>query len=174
MAVNTLTAFLLLSIQKPQEALEFILIAERIVFKLIDMNAKAKRAQLSAAIDSNTQQSLEVIGESGIEDQLISHRINVGRHSPQARSGFKYDTTTTATKQNVFGTRNNSHQSTEESKLPSNKFTNKSMLNKNSASGFDIGVKKSCLSPTLLSNFVLAISLLKNVALHTANPDEFE
>ena len=98
MAVNTLTAFLLLSIQKPQEALEFILIAERIVFKLIDMNAKAKRAQLSAAIDSNTQQSLEVIGESGIEDQLISHRINVGRHSPQARSGFKYDTTTTATK----------------------------------------------------------------------------
>lgn len=36
MAVNTLTGYLLLSIEKPAEALEFITIAERIVFKLID------------------------------------------------------------------------------------------------------------------------------------------
>lgn len=36
MAVNTLTGYLLLGIEKPQEALEFILIAERIVFKLIE------------------------------------------------------------------------------------------------------------------------------------------
>ena len=35
-AVNTLTGFLLLSIQKPEEALEFILVAERIAFTLVD------------------------------------------------------------------------------------------------------------------------------------------
>ena len=40
MAVNTLTAFLLLSIHKPQEALEFILIAERIVYKLVETKKK--------------------------------------------------------------------------------------------------------------------------------------
>lgn len=40
MAVNTLTGFLLLSIQKPEEALEFIMIAERIVYKLIELNSK--------------------------------------------------------------------------------------------------------------------------------------
>ena len=54
MAVNTLTAFLLLSIQKPQEALEFILIAERIVFKLIDMNAKGKKPQFNQANENTT------------------------------------------------------------------------------------------------------------------------
>lgn len=42
MAVNTLTAFLLLSIQKPVEAMEFILIAERIVYRLIELSSKAK------------------------------------------------------------------------------------------------------------------------------------
>ena len=40
MAVNTLTGYLLLSIEKPQEALEFILIAERIVYKLIETRKK--------------------------------------------------------------------------------------------------------------------------------------
>lgn len=42
MAVNTLTAFLLLSIQKPMEAIEFIMIAERIVYRLIELSSKAK------------------------------------------------------------------------------------------------------------------------------------
>jgi hypothetical protein len=51
-------------------------------------------------------------------------------------------------------------------------------LNKDSADGFaqdayEIGVKKSCLSPTLLSNYVLAISLLKNIAMKHAYPDNF-
>lgn len=36
MAVNTLTTYLLLCIDKPKEALEFIQIAERICFKLVD------------------------------------------------------------------------------------------------------------------------------------------
>jgi hypothetical protein len=36
MSINTLTGYLLLSIEKPVEALEFIQIAERIAFKLID------------------------------------------------------------------------------------------------------------------------------------------
>ena len=40
MAVNTLTAFMLLSIQKPVEALEFILIAERCCMKLIEKNKR--------------------------------------------------------------------------------------------------------------------------------------
>jgi len=40
MAVNTLTGFLLITIMKPQEAMEFILIAERIAFKLIDNRRK--------------------------------------------------------------------------------------------------------------------------------------
>ena len=38
MAVNTLTGYLLLSIDKPIEALEFITIAERIAYKLIEKN----------------------------------------------------------------------------------------------------------------------------------------
>jgi len=35
MSINTLTAYLLLQIEKPQEALEFISIAERVAYKLI-------------------------------------------------------------------------------------------------------------------------------------------
>lgn len=38
----------------------------------------------------------------------------------------------------------------------------------------EVGVKKSCMSPTLLSNYVLAISLLKNIAMKHAYPDNFE
>ena len=33
--------------------------------------------------------------------------------------------------------------------------------------------KRSCLSPTLLSNYVLGISLLKNIAMKCTQPDEF-
>lgn len=36
MAVNTLTGFLLLSIERPSDALEFITIAERIAYKLVN------------------------------------------------------------------------------------------------------------------------------------------
>ena len=39
-AVNTLTGFMLLSIHKAQEALEFILVAERIAFMLIERCAQ--------------------------------------------------------------------------------------------------------------------------------------
>lgn len=38
MAVNTLTGYMLLTIEKPVEALEFITIAERIAHKLIEKN----------------------------------------------------------------------------------------------------------------------------------------
>lgn len=76
MAVNTLTGFLLLSIQKPHEALEFIMIAERIVYKLIELNSKKSR-KTQGTSDAAPISSLEVIGESGIEEQLISHRIQV-------------------------------------------------------------------------------------------------
>ena len=63
MAVNTLTGFLLLGINKPMEALEFILIAERIVYRLIEARSKAQ----NASADGHPITSLEVIGESGIE-----------------------------------------------------------------------------------------------------------
>ena len=38
----------------------------------------------------------------------------------------------------------------------------------------DLGMKRSCMSPTLLSNYVLAISLLKNIAMKHAYPDNFQ
>jgi len=38
MAVNTLTGYLLLMIDKPQEALEFIQIADRISIRLLERN----------------------------------------------------------------------------------------------------------------------------------------
>ena len=46
MAVNTLTGYLLLGIQKPKEALEFIIIAERLAIKLVERFSKTavKRA----------------------------------------------------------------------------------------------------------------------------------
>ena len=78
MAVNTLTGFLLLGINKPLEALEFILIAERIVYKLIEQRKKA----IKESADGHPITSLEVIGESGIENTMISHRS--GRTQVQA------------------------------------------------------------------------------------------
>ena len=48
-------------------------------------------------------------------------------------------------------------------------------MNKDSAAQFEaISVKKSCLSPTLLSNYVLGISLLKNIAMKFAYEDNFK
>lgn len=38
MAVNTLTGYLLLMIEKPEEAMEFISIAERIAFRLLEQS----------------------------------------------------------------------------------------------------------------------------------------
>ena len=56
------------------------MIAERIVYKLIELNSKKSRKGQgagSAGADAAPISSLEVIGESGIEEQLISHRIQV-------------------------------------------------------------------------------------------------
>jgi len=57
-------------------------------------------------------------------------------------------------------------------------FSGTNHLNYDSADGLihgieEVGVKKSCLSPTLLSNYVLAISLLKNISMKYAYPDNF-
>ena len=43
-----------------------------------------------------------------------------------------------------------------------------------SATGFDSGSKNSNLSPTLLSNYVLSITLLKNIAMKQAYSDSFQ
>ena len=53
MSVNTLTSYLLLLVKKPGEALEFIKIAERIAYRLLENNSKM-----------NSQKTLEIIGES--------------------------------------------------------------------------------------------------------------
>ena len=69
MAVNTLTGFLLLSIGKPIEALEFIQIAERIAYKLIELaTRRLKRDASPRTGEKNPISSLEVIGERGIEE----------------------------------------------------------------------------------------------------------
>ena len=57
-------------------------------------------------------------------------------------------------------------------------FSGTNNLNYDSADGLirgieEVGVKKSCLSPTLLSNYVLAISLLKNISMKYAYPENF-
>lgn len=54
LAVNTLTAYLLLQIKKPAEALEFIKIAERLAYKLLE-NTEAYKVN---TVD------LAIIGES--------------------------------------------------------------------------------------------------------------
>ena len=71
----------------------------------------------------------------------------------------------------MFGVR----RASEEQKNGSQKFYNQAArLNQNSADGLeDIGVRKSCLSPTLLSNYVLGISLLKNIAMKHSYSDNF-
>ena len=53
MSVNTLASYLLLLVKKPVEALEFIKIAERIAYRLLENNSKM-----------NSQKTLEIIGES--------------------------------------------------------------------------------------------------------------
>ena len=60
MAVNTLTGFLLLCIGRPFEALEFILIAEKTIFTLIEKRAN-RNAQAGMFQQEDT--ALEVIGE---------------------------------------------------------------------------------------------------------------
>ena len=70
MSINTLTGYLLLSIEKPVESLEFIEIAERIAFKLIEKTtAHAQPNMPSSQVTSPHEKvtSLEVIGESARE-----------------------------------------------------------------------------------------------------------
>lgn len=152
MAVNTLTGYLLLSIEKPQEALEFIMIAERIVYKLIETRKK-ESVRNSQADSNNPITSLEVIGEHGMQEQLISHNIK------------------NETRRKIFGV----HQGHEQEKYGQQKFYQRAeALNQNSDDGLgDFETKKSCLSPTLLSNYVLGISLLKNIAMKLSYADNF-
>lgn len=63
MAVNTLTGLLLLSIKKPTEALDFILIAERIVYKLVEIHKRENVRQSMADEKSHLITSLEIVGE---------------------------------------------------------------------------------------------------------------
>lgn len=63
MAVNTLTGYMLLTIEKPVEALEFINIAERIAYKLIEKNISNRESSGQEGQKQNQPNSLEVIGE---------------------------------------------------------------------------------------------------------------
>lgn len=49
MSINTLTGYLLLCIEKPAESLEFINIAERIAFKLIEKSSNKEQGQHNAS-----------------------------------------------------------------------------------------------------------------------------
>ena len=83
-AVNTLTAYLLLSIAKPNEALEFIQMAERIVFKLIELATKKVKQQnnihvgpqLTHVNDSDPIESLDATGDRRDEnDQFMDSNL---------------------------------------------------------------------------------------------------
>ena len=67
MAVNTLTGYLLLTIEKPTEALEFISIAERIAYQLIDKNIASKEEENKNSQGHVQDLPLDTIGESGNE-----------------------------------------------------------------------------------------------------------
>lgn len=95
------------------------MIAERIVYKLVELHSKKQHGDLGQAtgpggnIETNPISSLEVIGESGIEEQLISHRINVDGQQPKTFTGRR---------------RSSNHQSREEEeKQQSNKFASNSL-----------------------------------------------
>ncbi len=105
--------------------------------------------------DNNPITSLEIIGERGIQQQLISSSINPKQEA----------------KKKMFGVRNNSEDGLNNSAKFYQRANN---LNQNSAIGIDdLGIKRSCLSPTLLSNYVLGISLLKNIAMKHSYADNF-
>ena len=122
---------------------------------------------MGGGVEENPISSLEVIGENGIEEQLISHRITNGGR--QNQNQYK----TQEGQKAGFAGRRTSNESAEEEKYQANGKFATNTLNKNSASGLDLEVKKSCLSPTLLSNYVLGISLLKNIAMKYAYADNF-
>ena len=157
MAVNTLTGFLLLGIHKPQEALEFILIAERIVYKLVEMHKKERVRQQMTGEYSNQITSLEIIGE---RQGMVP--INVSAVDKESDNP-------------AFGRPKNSNGSAAEEQKSGPIMTQRMVaLNQNSAEGLqELVGKRSCLSPTLLSNYVLAISLLKNIAMRFSHPDSF-
>ena len=80
-------------------------------------------------------------------------------------------------KPRIFHQRKHSNRSNSKEEVKNNTSSTKfaiasPVLNHDSAIAFDdIPLeKKSCLSPTLLSNYVLAISLLKNIAMKHSQP----
>ena len=73
MSINTLTGYLLLCIEKPAESLEFINIAERIAFKLIEKSSNNEASseekrlievQVSSVESSRRNGELDAIGET--------------------------------------------------------------------------------------------------------------
>ena len=66
------------------------MIAERIVYKLVELHSKKNKSTANEATENNPISSLEVIGENGIEEQLISHRINVGQEYKTSGDGQKF------------------------------------------------------------------------------------
>ena len=77
------------------------------------------------------------------------------------------------TNKSVFTAKRTSTKSQEERLYDSKFIPQTQNLNKDSEAVFDIGAKRSCLSPTLLSNYVLGISLLKNIAMKYSYQDSF-
>lgn len=121
--------------------------------------------------------ALEVIGEHGIEEKLIYQQFQTGKNATTLKPVGKR----TSINKGLDGRRESNQSENEKSELMGSKFSVKANhLNNDSAEGLvhnvdieNLGIKKSCLSPTLLSNYVLAISLLKNISMKFAYPDNF-
>lgn len=181
MAVNTLTGYLLLSIDKPVEALEFITIAERIAYKLIEKNIATQNStgqdEFVKAHSSNLN-NLEVIGEDETgrskskrnmqEDSIgftesmhASPREEVKKSQPTHETERRRDRSSSSNnKMNQSNKRSTNRSISREEKedLEDETYTSR---------------KKSRMSATLLSNFVLGITLLKNISLRFSTPGKF-
>ena len=67
MSVNTLTGYLLVCIEKPKEALEFIDIAMKICFKLIrQLCDQVKPDQTSDQMNNHDKSALDCVGEKSV------------------------------------------------------------------------------------------------------------
>ena len=182
MAVNTLTGYLLLSIDKPVEALEFITIAERIAYKLIEKNLATQSStghdEYIKAHQSNLN-NLEVIGEDDTgrsKSKRNMHEESVGFTESMHASPREE---TKRSQHAIIETerrRDRSNSSNNRLNQSNKRSTTRSISREEKEDIEDetyTSRKKSRMSATLLSNFVLGITLLKNISLRFSTPGKF-
>lgn len=164
MSINTLTGYLLLCIDKPTESLEFIQIAERIAFKLIDKFQGHEKPFTSGTHEMNQMNTLEVIGEAGKQEDTVTPQ---SKNRPEINSFDAVELDNQ--QQHKFVTTPGSPKSPYSPGAHNNSIGMSSVEDEPFFTG-----KRSRMSSTLLSNYVLSISLLKNIAKHFTNPEKFQ